>query len=124
ALGHPPAGADEAGGMEYPTLITTGGPWFLPRLGARSPDLVTIHELGHQWFYGLVGTNEHVWPFLDEGVNSYAEADSMEARYPDTSAARAFGLSIGIYAAHRVAAADRAHSAPVAQPASDFVTGG
>ncbi len=30
-LVHPPEGAGEAGGMEYPTLITTGGPWYGPR---------------------------------------------------------------------------------------------
>src|SRR5262249_26609534 len=34
-LVHPPEGAEEAGGMEYPTLITTGGPWYLPWTGAR-----------------------------------------------------------------------------------------
>src|SRR5262249_55780240 len=71
-LVHPPDGADEAGGMEYPTLITTGGPFYLPYTGAHGIELLTLHELGHQWFYGLVATDEHAWPFLDEGVNSYA----------------------------------------------------
>src|SRR5262249_31805530 len=58
---HPPDGAEEAGGMEYPTLITTGGPWW-PAHGTNEVEGVTVHELGHQWFYGLVGTNEVEWP--------------------------------------------------------------
>ena len=66
---HPPGDAGEAGGMEYPTLITTGGPWWTPP-GVLAPEIVTVHELGHQWFYGLVATNESAWPFLDEGINS------------------------------------------------------
>ena len=51
-LVHPPASASEAGGMEYPTLITTGQPSWLPR-GLWFVETVTIHEFGHQYFYGL-----------------------------------------------------------------------
>ncbi|MEJ2433700.1 MAG: M1 family metallopeptidase, partial [Pseudolabrys sp.] len=60
----PPEDAAAAGGMEYPTLITTGGPWYLGYLG-RGVEAVTVHELAHQWFYGLVATDEQAWPFLD-----------------------------------------------------------
>ena len=59
--------------------------------GARLLEAVTIHELGHQWFYGLVATNEHAHPFLDEGLNSYAEVDAMEARCPGASFGRRSG---------------------------------
>jgi hypothetical protein len=120
---HPPPGADEAGGMEYPTLITTGDSWFLPLTGVRIPDIVTIHELGHQWFYGLVGTNENAFPFLDEGINSYIQDDALEARFPGSSVVRSLGLSIGLPATSRVAAVDRFRNAPVAQPASAFLSG-
>ena len=120
---HPPPGAGEAGGMEYPTLITTGGFWFGPWSGARYLDAVTIHELGHQWFYGIVATNEHAWPFLDEGLNSYAENDALEARYPGASAFRGLGLSVGLPAVSRFGSAEARDDAPVAQPASAFVTG-
>jgi hypothetical protein len=120
---HPPAGAEEAGGMEYPTLITTGGPWFFPWTGVRFAELVTIHELGHQWFYGLVATDEHRWPFLDEGVNSYAEALAMEAWFPGSSAVQSAGLSIGLPATNRAASADVAQNAPVAQASPAFVSG-
>jgi hypothetical protein len=120
---HPPAQAEEAGGMEYPTLITTGGNWFLPWTGVHVIDLVTIHELGHQWFYGLVATNEHDDPFLDEGLNSYAEIDAMETLAPGRSAGALPGLAIAMPAVYRVGASDAERNAPVAQPAPDFVTG-
>jgi hypothetical protein len=120
---HPPDGAEEAGGMEYPTLITTGGPWYMPWTGARIVDVVTIHELGHQWFYGLVATDEHGWPFLDEGMNSYAEADSMEALHPGDSGFDGLGLRIGLPATNRVGAAESEANAPVAQPVPAFASG-
>ncbi len=75
---HPPEAAANAGGMEYPTLITTGGPWYSTLGGAHFIDVVTTHELGHQWFYGLLASNEHTEPFLDEGFNSYAEAEAWK----------------------------------------------
>jgi hypothetical protein len=120
---HPPAQAEEAGGMEYPTLITTGGSWFLPWTGIHALDLVTIHELGHQWFYGIVATNEHDDPFLDEGLNSYAEIDAMETFSPARSAAELPGLAVDMAAVYRVGANEAERNARVAQPAVDFVTG-
>jgi hypothetical protein len=83
---HPPAGADEAGGMEYPTLITTGGEWW-PWNGVHDIEYVTIHEFGHQWFYGLVGTNEVEWPAGDEGFNSFADDLAMNTLFTPGSAA-------------------------------------
>jgi aminopeptidase N len=121
---HPPEGAEEAGGMEYPTLITTGGPWPMPWTGVRYLETVTLHELGHQWFYGLVATDEHCWPFLDEGVNSYAEADVLAARYGRSSAVDGFGLAIDMDAVNRAASADVERNAPVAQPSYAFRSGG
>jgi hypothetical protein len=121
---HPPRGAEEAGGMEYPTLITTGGEWYSPETGARNIEAVTIHELGHQWFYGLVATNEHAFPFIDEGLNSYAEGMAMEARWPNASAANLFGvLSIALPSAFRAPASEVEHNEIVAQSAARFATG-
>jgi hypothetical protein len=120
---HPPAGAEEAGGMEYPTLITTGGMWYGPWTDVPFLEAVTLHELGHQWFYGLVATDEHTFPFLDEGLNSYAESDVLEALFPKASAFGAAGLAVGMPAAHRFAAIGAQHNAPVAQPAPAFADG-
>lgn len=76
----PPRGAEEAGGMEYPTLITTVGFWWAPRR-LRFEEYVTVHEFGHQYFYGLFASNENRWPFLDEGLCEYATARVMQDLY-------------------------------------------
>jgi len=81
----PPHGALNAGGMEYPTLITADTVWSMPH-GALLPELVVEHEFGHQYWYGMVATNEFEEAWLDEGINSYVEAKVMVELYgKDTS---------------------------------------
>jgi hypothetical protein len=119
---HPPEAATEAGGMEYPTLITTGGPWHgYP--GVLATELVTIHELGHQWFYGLLASNEAAWPFLDEGLNSYAEQEALTRWLGPGTMVDALGLTLGDAAAQGAGSLRAAHNARVAQPAASFHTG-
>lgn len=119
---HPPAGAIEAGGMEYPALLTTGGSPLVPSF-VRSPEILTVHELGHQWFYGVLASDERAYPFLDEGVNTYAEMLAMEARWGRASVGRAFGLEVGLPAVHAVLARRGAGLLPVASPARAFPHG-
>lgn len=75
----PPFTASGAGGMEYPTLFTSMAISFLPK-GLHFPEMVTIHEFGHNYWYGMVGSNEFEEAWLDEGINSYSEVKAM-ARY-------------------------------------------
>jgi Peptidase family M1 domain len=76
----PPHGGYQAGGMEYPTLITADTSWWMPK-GALLPELVAQHEFGHQYWYGMVATNEFEEAWLDEGINSYMETKGMDALY-------------------------------------------
>jgi hypothetical protein len=119
---HPPAGADEAGGMEYPTLITTGNPSWVPR-GVYLIEGVTIHEYGHQYFYGLCASNEDAWPFLDEGLNSYAENEAMTAWKGPGSGIDIFGLKVGDIEAQAERARHFDHDERIAQGAGAFATG-
>lgn len=74
----PAPGAEGASGMEYPTFIVAGFThWLLPK-GIRIVEMVVIHEFGHNYFYGLLGSNEFEEPWLDEGINSYAETRVMK----------------------------------------------
>jgi len=66
--------------MEYPTLYTCGTRYFNP-LGGGAPEGVTIHEAGHQFWYGLVGNNEFEHAWLDEGINTFATARVFEVTY-------------------------------------------
>jgi hypothetical protein len=65
-----PAWGSASGGMEYPTLFT-GGASVLAPPELQSPEGVTIHEAGHQFWYGLVANNEFEEAWLDEGFNTY-----------------------------------------------------
>jgi Peptidase family M1 domain len=76
----PPHGAEDAGGMEYPTLITAGTTWWMPK-GLRIPEVVVAHEFGHQYWYGMVATNEFEDAWMDEGINSYEEVEVMASLY-------------------------------------------
>ncbi len=72
----PPPGAERAGGMEYPTLITTGASRLdaSPVLSWRKRiESVTVHEMGHQYFQGLLASNEFEAAWLDEGLTTWAE---------------------------------------------------
>ncbi len=76
-------GRNLGGGMEYPTLITCGTPYILhPR--QLAPEGVTIHEFGHQFWYGLSGNNEFEASYLDEGWNSYSEGRCQDLAYAES----------------------------------------
>jgi len=76
----PPLNALEAAGMEYPTFFTAGAIGFLPA-GIRFSELVAIHEFSHNYWYGLVASNEFEEPWLDEGFASYTEIKLIEALF-------------------------------------------
>lgn len=67
------------GGMEYPniTVISSDG---------NSKDLleyVIMHEVGHNWFYGIIGSNERDHAWMDEGLNEYANIRYWNKKYGD-----------------------------------------
>ncbi|MBL7923059.1 MAG: M1 family metallopeptidase [Bacteroidia bacterium] len=64
-------------GMEYPNITIIGQcrDEFLL-------ELVIAHEVGHNWFYGILGSNERRHPWMDEGINSYYEARYVLEKYP------------------------------------------
>jgi hypothetical protein len=76
----PPHGGEAAGGMEYPTFITALTTWWVFD-GLKIPEAVVEHEFGHQYWYGMVATNEFEEAWLDEGINQYTECKIMDALY-------------------------------------------
>lgn len=64
--------ADAADGMEYPMITLDGG----ADPGYRS---LLVHEIGHNWFYGMVGSNETYRAALDEGFTQFLTAWGLEA---------------------------------------------
>ncbi|WP_075351419.1 M1 family metallopeptidase [Algoriphagus marinus] len=67
------------GGMEYAmsTLITG-------ERSIRSLVGVMVHELAHSWFHGVLGSNESLYPWMDEGFTSYASSLAMSSIYSES----------------------------------------
>lgn len=65
------------GGMEYPNITVIGN-----MSSAFDLDITIAHEVGHNWFYGILGSNERDFPAMDEGLNSFYEMRYMRAKYP------------------------------------------
>lgn len=58
------------GGMEYPTVTVID-----KEIGGAKD--VMVHEAGHNWFYGILGSNERDHAWMDEGINSFYEKRTM-----------------------------------------------
>lgn len=92
-----PKDAEAAGGMEYPTLFTSGV--HHPPFGERAFSLhTTVHELVHQYFYGMLASNEFAEPWLDEGLTSYVTGLVLDDLYgADRSMGRVGSLQLAYW---------------------------
>jgi len=107
-------------GMEYPTFITGGTSWWVPK-GLYFPELVIEHEFGHQYWYGMVATNEFEDAWMDEGINSYTEVkvlDSILGR--DTSILNIAGATVGERENQRLGYVIQPDFDPMAKNAYDY----
>jgi hypothetical protein len=76
----PPVGSNaDSGGMEYPTFVTV----YARTDPAEPRDVlvweVTVHELAHNWWQGMVASNEFEEAWLDEGIDTWATTEIMNA---------------------------------------------
>ncbi|PIE88992.1 MAG: hypothetical protein CR997_13420 [Acidobacteria bacterium] len=98
----PPGGGNGAGGMEYPTLVTAISrlePNRFHEMGA----MVTIHEIGHNYWQGMLATNEFEEPWMDEGINSYTEVRILEEAFGADGIVNILpGLSVSQGMVHRL----------------------
>ncbi len=69
---------EDDGGTEYPTLTVLDGN------SEGLLELVIRHELGHNWLYGILATNERDHPWMDEGLNNYYDYRYAET-HPETA---------------------------------------
>jgi len=64
------------GGMEYPTITLVSTPENEKHL-----DFLINHEVGHNWFYAIIGSNERAFPWMDEGMNTYYDNRYLDQYY-------------------------------------------
>ena len=93
-----------AGGVEFSGLVTvakmfypSGGGMGMGILGALMGgqgggmreamiEFVTVHEVAHQWWHGLVGSDSRMHPFVDESLAQFSSVQYMRDRYGDDRA--------------------------------------
>ncbi|HSN08030.1 MAG TPA: M1 family aminopeptidase, partial [Hanamia sp.] len=69
---------DFDGGMEYPTITSISA-----MEDEESLDMTIEHEVGHNWVYGILATNERDHPWMDEGMNTYFDNRYKKLKYPE-----------------------------------------
>jgi hypothetical protein len=113
-----PEPGSETGGMEYPTLFTGGTSWFEP---THVTEVTAEHEFGHQYWYGMVATNEFEDAWLDEGINSYTEVNVLDSILGRNTSAIDFSFAnLGDYEAQRLEYASMPDFDPVTHWAFKF----
>ncbi|RYG43182.1 MAG: M1 family peptidase, partial [Chitinophagaceae bacterium] len=66
------------GGMEYPTITVIS-----PQPDEKLLDYTIAHEISHNWFYGILASNERDHPWMDEGLNTYYDNRYTNWKYPN-----------------------------------------
>ncbi|MFV8753588.1 M1 family metallopeptidase [Nannocystaceae bacterium ST9] len=124
---HPPEGAEGAGGMEYPTFITTSDiadPEWMPSwlITERLSGLfTTVHEFGHQYFQGLFASNEHAQPWLDEGMNTLSNNLAyMDGHGGDPWVVRVLGHELSVVDIGMISLSMAADHGAIDRPADRF----
>jgi hypothetical protein len=74
------------GGMEYPMIVFCAN-----RTNREGLFGVTTHELGHEWFPMIVGSNERLYAWMDEGFNTFINIYSARTYFPDQAWLRTRG---------------------------------
>jgi len=132
-----------AGGVEFTGLVAIAGMLYrpfetgdpimrlLPLLGVdisgqvsalldSTLEFTTAHEVAHQWWYGLVGSDSRSHPFVDESLAQYSTIVYLEDRYGQDRARRDADANVRMnYVAMRLLGQD---DAPVDRPVSSFRT--
>ncbi|TVQ08213.1 MAG: M1 family peptidase [Bacteroidetes bacterium] len=66
--------------MEYPAITIIDR-----KTSDKELERVIVHEVFHNWFYGILASNERKEPWIDEGFATYYESRFLEEKYPDSS---------------------------------------
>jgi hypothetical protein len=112
--------------MEYPTFITGGDfsiPLRWPFDRVRLIEDVTIHEFGHQYWYGMVGSNEFEESWLDEGLNTDSEYRAMRLAYGPREAELPGGIGFDLLSLAHASYAALSNLDPIRRFAWTYASG-
>lgn len=79
-------------GMEYPMICFNGGrpnkDGTYSQQTLFSMIMVIVHEVGHNFFPMIINSDERQWSWMDEGLNTFLEKETMRVRYPELAGTR------------------------------------
>lgn len=109
-------------GMEYPMICFNGGrpnkDGSYSQQTLFSMVMVVTHEVGHNFFPMIVNSDERQWTWMDEGLNTFLEKETMRVRYPALAGTR--GTPRGIVPFMK---GDRSQMRPVMTSSDDIRVG-
>lgn len=123
----PPETAIGTAGMEYPTFITVGttslfNTWPFDRV--FEPEIVVVHEFAHQYFQGMLASNEFEEAWLDEGMTEWATGTALDASLGrDRSFLELAGLRIGDLDYQRLGSSNARGFEQIRQPSWSYDSG-
>ncbi|HMU60811.1 MAG TPA: M1 family metallopeptidase [Gemmatimonadales bacterium] len=97
------------GGMEYPMMT------FDDADSPKELYYTIAHEQGHEWYPMIVGSNERLYPWMDEGFNTFIDYFSFRDRYPDDTS-RVKSLEFGDMGSWQQFLARRGPEEPIMVP--------
>ncbi len=109
------------GGIEFPGMIVLSSPRGAA-LFSKMYDQIIIHETVHEWYYGMVGSDQIVTPWLDEGVTEFFTSRIIDKNYDDVL--NSWGFVVRGDDQHRMAIRSVAHEYRLSDPTYGFATEG
>ncbi len=107
------------GGMEYPTVTVIDN----SIKSAASLTTVIVHEVGHNWFQGILASNERDYPWMDEGINSFYERKiTRQIAIPDTTLRKRGDLTLNLEDAVYYQGIAAGTDQPFSLPATSYTT--
>lgn len=73
-----------SGGIEFPAITSFSSPRGAPAI-SNAYDMLTVHEVVHQWFYGMVGSDQVEHPWLDESISNFFTLNIFEKYWGETA---------------------------------------
>lgn len=75
-----------AGGVEFPGMVFIGSSFYSPDSPSVQNiphilEFIVVHEVAHQWFYGVVGNDQYLHAYLDEALSNYLSVVYFAAAY-------------------------------------------
>lgn len=118
-----------AGGIEFAGLVTVASMFYktpsagasvMDAMTARMREFVTAHEVAHQFWHGLVGSDSRAHPFVDEGLAQWSAMLYLQDRYGQERATRDGDMQVRMN--YQMMRMQNVADAPVDRPVRDFAS--